>query len=205
MESNAGAGAWAVASAAIQNDVDRLRLGGIEVRDPEPGSRKRPEGTVLEWEMAVLGPGAPGSVLPFLIQDKTSRTLRVPAPCDAPLPVRGVACVVLGVRNLNVAIDLFRRACDLEPPRIEKHEDFGAALAHFVGTPIILAAPLDERSWLHARLERFGECPAAFLLATPDFSQAKCLLALRESARWLGRDLAWFDEGMLGARIGVIE
>src|SRR5580700_6156824 len=60
MEGNAGAGAWAVQSPDIHAEARRLRNSGIEVRGPEAGGRKRPEGSALEWETAIVGPGAAG-------------------------------------------------------------------------------------------------------------------------------------------------
>lgn len=203
MEGNAGAGAWAVQSEQIHHDVEALRSVGIEVRGPERGSRRRPDGLALEWETAVVGSGAAGSVLPFLIHDKTARSLRVPGAAE--IPVDGVAAVLLGVRDLAKAIALLRSAYGLERVLVEAPADLGAELAHFPETPVILAAPLDEKSWLQARLEKFGECPGAFLLKTSDLAQATQRFSLAEAAPVFGRKLAWFDENNLGSRIGVID
>jgi hypothetical protein len=203
MKGNAGAGAWAVQSEEIHDDVEALRSAGIEVRGPERGSRKRPDGLALEWETAVVGSGAAGSMLPFLIHDKTPRSLRVPKAAE--IPVDGVAAVLLGVGDLAKAIALLRSAYGLERVLVEAPPDLGAELAHFAETPVILAAPLDKKSWLHARLERFGECPGAFLLKSGDLAQATQRFSLAEAAPLFGRKLAWFDENNLGSRIGVIE
>jgi hypothetical protein len=203
MEGNAGAGAWAAQSEQIHRDAERFRSAGIEVRGPEAGSRRRPDGIVLEWEIAAVGTGAAGSVLPFLIQDRTPRSLRVPSP--ARLPVDGVAAVVLGIRDLGKAIALFRSAYGLEKVWVETCLDFGAELAHFPETPVILAAPVGEDSWLHGRLDRFGECPAAFLLATRDLAQARRGFSLAGQASFFGRKLDWFDEDVLGSRIALTE
>ena len=203
MEGNAGAGAWAAQSEQIHIDAARFRSAGIEVRGPEAGSRKRPDGIVLEWELAAVGSGAAGSVLPFLIQDRTPRSLRVPSPAND--PVDGVAAVVLGIRDLGKAIALFRSAYGLDKVLVETSPDFGAELAHFPETPVMLAAPVGEASWLHGRLDRFGECPAAFLLATHNLAQARRRFSLAAQASFFGRKLAWFDEDVLGARIGLAE
>src|SRR6201987_5241676 len=74
---NAGPSAWAVASADIRTDVQHLRSAGIPVRGPDPGGRTRADRVVLQWETAILGTGPAGSLLPFVIQDKTARSLRV--------------------------------------------------------------------------------------------------------------------------------
>lgn len=202
MEGNAGAGAWAVQSSDIQGETTRLRAAGIEVRGPEAGSRKRPDGTVLEWETALVGPGTAGSVLPFVIQDKTARGLRVPAPAS-PSVFGGVAVVVLGVRDLEASVALFRKAYEWEAPQFQHHEDFGR-IAFFLETPVMLAAPREEKSWLAQRIARFGECPAAFLLETPDFRAAKIRHPLGPEELWWGRKVAWFEGKDLRVKLGMI-
>src|ERR1700739_1600553 len=80
MRENAGPSAWAVASSDIHAEVQRLRAVGIPVHDPDPGGRTRADGTLLEWETAILGTGPAGALLPFMIRDKTPRNLRVQPP-----------------------------------------------------------------------------------------------------------------------------
>jgi Glyoxalase-like domain len=98
MRENAGASAWAVASAEIRADVQHLRSAGIQVRGPDRGGRTRADGVVLQWETAILGAGPAGSLLPFMIQDKTARSLRVqPSAALERSAITGVDAVVLGV------------------------------------------------------------------------------------------------------------
>lgn len=204
MEADAGCGAWAVRSNDIHAETARLQREGIGVRGPEAGSRQRPDGTTLEWETALVGDGPAGSVLPFVIQDKTARDLRVPVSAEG-RGLTGVAAVVIGARDLTSSISLFRRAFEFEEPIIEEHPDFGATLASFTNTPVILAAPLSPDSWLADRIEKFGECPAAFLLELSAESPAKNFSVATTSARWFGREVGWFDlERLHGTRLGLI-
>jgi len=207
MEADAGAGAWAVRSNDIHGEARRLRESGIEVRGPEAGGRKRPDGFALEWETAVVGPGAAGSVFPFMIEDKTPRGLRVPeASSPVSALISGVAAVVLGVRDLEASVALFRPAYGLEEPRIERSEDLGMTIAFFPGTPVMLAGAFKDDCWLVQRISRFGECPAAILLGTHDLGAATDRYRLGNPDVWFGVKLAWFDEGRLrGAKLGVIE
>jgi hypothetical protein len=204
---DAGACAWAVHTSGIQQEVERLRAAGIAVTTPESGGRKKIDGTTLRWQTATLGPGAAGAVLPFMIQDETPRELRVqPSPEIRDTGLTGVAIVVLGVRDLDAAIASFRKAYGWDKPQIEEQKQFGAKLAYYAGTPVILATPSGEKSWLSERLERFGDCPVAFFVKTSNINRASQRFRLVRADRWFGRKLAWIDETRLrGARVGIIE
>lgn len=205
MLANAGACAWAVGSEDIQKEVDALKRAGLPVDGPFPGGRQKPTGKKLEWQTAALGTKHPGAVLPFMIQDRTPREWRVqPSASAKEMGLGGVAAVVLGVTDLDSSIALFQKAYGWPAPVREEHLEFGAALAYFANTPVILARPLGKDSWLATRLRELGENPVAFLLRGPDFDKASAK-AKMASAQWFGRRLAWFGADELhGARVGII-
>lgn len=194
MIGNVGAGAWAIRVSGIQNAVEKLKERGVEVRGPERGGRTKPDGTRLDWEIAIAGPGAAGSLLPFMIEDRTERNLRVRTHRDQ-LTVSGVGAVVVVVRALGAAIDLYRQAYGWDEAAIEEHPEFGAALAHFRGNPVILAAP-SSGNWLSERLLKFGEGPVAFLFKSRKAGDRQSL--------WFGQQVSWWDEQTAGARVGLI-
>jgi hypothetical protein len=134
------------------------------VTDPRRAGRTRPDGVQLDWEAAQVGP-TNGGFFPFMIHDFTPRENRA-FPSGKPTTDRytGVVKVVIGVRNLDDAIAKYRQAYGLEAP--DKHDDaeFGARLASFPGTPVVLATPLSQHSWLSDRLDRFGDAPCAFVI-----------------------------------------
>jgi hypothetical protein len=206
MAANTGVCAWAIAVADISSEVARLKGSGVKADGPFPGSRRRPDGTVLQWQTARVGSGTPGATLPFLIQDKTPRSLRVQPSAGAKGPgLTGIAMVVLGVTDLDIAIALFRQAYGWLPPRREEHQEFGAKMAHFPGTAAVLAAPLDYRSWLADRLEGFGESPVALMLGTPDIDSAAVQFKLSQQTVWFGQQVAWFEsEQLRGVKLGVV-
>ena len=72
--------------------------------------------------------------------------------------------VVIAVRDLQASIDRYRHAYGLAPPIKQVDSTFGAHLASFGGTPVVLASPLTAQSWLVSRLAQFGESPCAFIL-----------------------------------------
>jgi len=205
MLANAGACAWAVGSADIRKDVDALKAAGLPVDGPFPGGRKKPDGRVLEWRTAALGTEQAGAMLPFMIQDVTPREWRArPSASAGQMGLSGVAAVVLGVKDMDAAIALFRKAYGWPAPAREEHPEFGAKLAHFRGTPVILAGALQTDGWLAKRLQELGECPVAFLFSARDFDQASAK-AKPASRAWFGFKLAWFDaEKLQGGRAGVI-
>jgi hypothetical protein len=204
---DAGACAWAIGTHDLQGDLARFHRQGTRVEGPAPGSRIRPDGKVIEWETAMVGPGAPGATLPFMIQDKTPREIRVqPSASVRNSGLTGIAVVILGVNDLDASTALFRSAYGWEAPRIEDHPEFGAKLAYFPGSPVILAAPSGQHSWLSERLRNFGESPIAYLLGTSDIGTANTRYKLSSKSKWFDRDLAWFDPQTLnGLRLGVIQ
>ena len=207
MAGNAGPCAWAIGSDDIHSEVARLKRLGIKTSGPEPGGRKKPDGTQLSWEIASVGAGAPGATLPFMIEDKTARNLRVqPSASLQDSGLTGIAIVILGVKDLDASIALFRKAYGWPAPEIADQKDFAARIAYFPGTPVMLAAPLGNSSWLAERLDKFGESPVAYLLGTTDIASATTKFQLRNSSTWFGRRMSWFDQAkLLGMRIGIIE
>lgn len=207
MRADAGACAWAVRTPSIQAEVDRLKAAGIVVTAPEPGGRKKADGTTIHWRTAALGPGPAGALLPFMIQDETPRRFRIrPSASIQDKGLTGIGMVVLGVKDLGTAITSFRKAYGWDAPQMEEPRQVPARLAHFPDTPVMLATPSGQNSWMGARLDRLGDCPLAFLLGTPDLSRASQRFGLVRADTWFGRKLAWFDEAQLrGVRLGVIE
>jgi len=204
MTGDAGTCAWAVGTNVLLQDVDRLKKAGVAVNEPKRGSRKRPDGMSLEWMTAQVGPGTPGAVLPFIIEDQTPRVWRVQTSESVKgAPVFGVESVIVGVNNLDSAIALFRKAYGWAEPLTENQKDFGK-LAYFPGEPVILAAP-SNGGWLSDRLGRFGEGPVAYLLGTRDFAAATKKYKLNNTKVWFGQKVSWLDPAKLkGARVGVI-
>ena len=204
MSADAGPCAWAVGTPALADDVERLKKAGIAVTEPKKGSRKRPDGMAIEWMTADAGPGTPGSLLPFMIEDQTPRLWRFQYSDSVKgAPVLGIESVVLGVNNLDESIALFCKAYGWSEPITEIQKDIGK-LAYFPGEPVILAAPMGG-GWLADRIGKFGQGPVAYLLGTRDFAAASKKYKLSGTKVWFAQRVAWFDAGKLkGMRLGVI-
>jgi hypothetical protein len=137
-----------------------------------------------------------GTFFPFLIRDFSPREARAfPSGKPTTIEFSGVARVVIGVHDLEDAIARYRKTYELPEPKRQTDTNFGAKLAWFEGSPVILAAPLDERSWLGTRVEQFGDGPAALIL--------KASKASGSGTNWFGTPVSWFDASKLGWRLGI--
>lgn len=196
LEANAGPSAWAIRSGDADAEARRLRATGTEVQVPIRNGRARPDGFRLEWQTAQVGRDGNGTFFPFLIQDFTPREKRAfPSGRPTNAELAGVARVVIAVRDLDNAIPRYRKAFELPEPQRQDDDGFGAHLAWFPGTPVILAAAVGNPSWLSKRLDAFGEAPCAFILSGRPASQS--------GAKWFGRAIRWADSQKLGWRLGV--
>lgn len=207
MAGDAGPCAWAVGTADIGRDVRRLASLHIAAKGPDPGSRTKPDGTVIRWMTATVGRETRGSMLPFLIEDVTPRELRVrPSPDSGNIGLIGIRIVVVGVKRLDPAVARFRKAWGWGEPRIERDPILGNRLAYFPGEPVILAEPLQKKgSFVAYRIQRFGDGPVAIILGARDFGAAKNKFELVDEASWFTKKVAWFPSTRLrGARIGVV-
>ena len=195
MQANAGPCAWAVRPADLSTEAERLRNATIAVTQPAKNGRRRPDGVQLEWETAQVG-SANGNFFPFLIHDFTLRERRAyPSGKPTAGQFTGIVKVVLAVNDLAAAIAQYEKAYGLSAPQRQEDPGFGAKLAWFTGTPVVLAMPSSPQSWLARRLQRFGELPCAFVLGGGEVSKA--------TTKWFGKPIAWLAPEVLGWRLGV--
>lgn len=197
LEGDGGPCGWAVRPADIGAEASRLRSAGITVTAVEKNGRRRPDGVQLEWETAQVGSGN-GNFFPFLIHDFTPRERRA-YPSGKPTTAKflGITKVVLGVQNLDASIARYQKAYGLAAPQRQDDASFGAKLAWFAGTPVVLAAADGPQSWLADRLRRFGEVPCAFVLG------ATGGMASAAPSMWFGKAIFWDTPGWrLGIEVG---
>jgi hypothetical protein len=206
IQQDGGPCAWAVWVEDIQREARWAFDQGLDVRGPLAHSRKRPDGQTLEWDMAYLGRGEIGAVLPFLISDRTDHDLRAaPTHGVSGTELTGISSVILGVRSLAAAAADFKRWAGWGSIQLTLNARLDAKLAHFPGQPFLLAEPLNEDGWLARRLDQFGESPCAVLLESSDMDESLVRLALGPEEVWLGQRLAWFDPAETGGHLlGVV-
>ncbi|WP_407529793.1 VOC family protein [Methylobacterium oryzisoli] len=155
---------------AIEADVAAAQARGLDIADPVPGGRHRPDGARLDWKTA----RAPGSDVPFLCGDVTPRALRVQEG-----DVRRHANGVTGIARLTVAVR------DIEASRARYAALLGTSAdapirdAEVAGTPartamlplgggttVTLASPVGAEGALARALAERGEGPFAVVFRT---------------------------------------
>ena len=105
---------YALRSNDLEADIARLRARGFAVGEIVPGERRRTDGMMVRWKLALLD----GGFAPFLIQDVTPRDRRISRDrvatthANRALGVRGVE---IAVREMAAAWDRYTRLFGLSP------------------------------------------------------------------------------------------
>lgn len=209
LKRDGGACAFALESADIAADTDRIRQSHVSVEGPTEYGRERPNGTYFEYELSIVGEGGVATAFPFLIQDHTPREKRVqwPSPTVSDTALTGITHVVVAVDDLVHSTAEYRSLYALREPVREEIPALGATTHRFPESPVVLATPTDTDSWLADRLDEHGERPAAFLLGTDDFAATERQFELDQTGTLFGSDFGWLTaDGLdsLDTRIGVI-
>lgn len=169
MAESAAPCAWCVESDDVAAESARLRARSVPVRGPVDRGRRRPDGVKLDWRLAFVGEGSPGSTYPFVIQDVTPKAWRVSeSPCTGQAGLVGVEAVILCVPDLDAAAAQLRAAYDLPPAVAKALPGLEADVIGFPGEPILLARPDARSPELAERLARFGPAPCGGVFATRD-------------------------------------
>ena len=200
IQHDAGPSAWAVRVPDLDAERKRLLAAHVRVGAAEPSGRARPDGVQLRWETAQVGDERRGTFFPFLIRDTTPREQRAfPSGKPTAPGIRGVTRIVIATRDLPASAARFQAAFGWNAPVQRDDPLFGARLVIFQGTPVVLAAPLDSKSWIAERLHRFGEGPCAFILGASN----KNALKTSSKSTWAGTEITWVDREKLGWRLGL--
>jgi glyoxalase-like protein len=139
LSSSGGLIDYCVASDDLGAEAHRLEDLGFVVDGPAEGGRRAPDGVEIRWRVARIRQD--GRILPFLIEDLTPRSSRVPSgpPADHPNGATGISRLEIAApdaegaaRSLAVLIgapDLRLGACTLSPvaPKEEMRRRIAAA------------------------------------------------------------------------------
>jgi catechol 2,3-dioxygenase-like lactoylglutathione lyase family enzyme len=155
------------------SDTVAFRNAGVNIADPAPQSRRRPDGYELHWVFS-LARGTHRGVAPFIIEDITPQEERIPRDTHHPNGVTGIASVIIAVNDLRTVRHWYTEGLQQQGEEIAR-EDLGAEGVRFaVGTHTIeIVSPLASHSGndgpgpLHEWLAARGPSPYAGTLHSP--------------------------------------
>jgi catechol 2,3-dioxygenase-like lactoylglutathione lyase family enzyme len=203
VRADAGPAAWCVRVEDVVATCRRLLAAGREVHGPLYGSRRREDGTLVEWDRAEFGTDRRRLLLPFAIEDRTPLSYRVsPSPSVTGGPLTGIGQVVLAAPEPEAAVRLFRETFRCPEPVRTSVPGFGE-VASLPGWPVAFVD--GEADWIADRLDRFRPGPCACLLVTDDLGAAQEAYPLEDPVDWPDGRMATFESDLLGRRLGVVE
>ncbi|CAN5841629.1 VOC family protein [soil metagenome] len=158
---------FALRTADLDAEVFRLREEGVDVPDPVPGGRKRPDGEMVEWQTMRLDPERYPS-LPFYCHSTNDRALRVPFG-DATLHANGaigIDTIFIGVSDLDQAAADYGLVAGIAFEEVPHTQPEANRWQSFkVGTATItLFESEDKDSDLARSITRRGEVPVEVTL-----------------------------------------
>ncbi|HEX9445012.1 MAG TPA: VOC family protein [Candidatus Binatia bacterium] len=148
----------------LLGDAARLRAAGVDIDDPVPWSRARPDGYQLKWLLA-LARGAHRGVAPFLIQDVTPREERVPRDIEHANGARGIGAVAVAVDDPRTVRKWYEAAAASAGTPVERPEIEAAGIFFKIGPHRLeLLTPAGNSGPVAERLKTRGPSPFAATL-----------------------------------------
>lgn len=153
----------------LRGDTEKLRDAGVAINDPVPWARKRPDGYELKWLLS-LATGSQRGVAPFLIEDLTPRSERVPQDFIHPNQVTGIEQVMIAVRELESIRKWYGALLGASAAVISAPDLNAEGIGFDVGPHAFeFLAPRDPLSPLLNWLRRFGPSPYSAVLKAASF------------------------------------
>jgi hypothetical protein len=165
----------------LEAEVGEIRSRGLDVPDPVENGRLRPDGQRLEWRQSFPQQIVGESGLPFLIEDVTPRSLRVPS-SDAERTHRngvvGIAGITLLVDDLGAATSALgaitgNDVTSIEPPFPGTERATRTTVGSELGQWIVAATPdmskendMDADALPARYLDKYGLGPFSAVLTT---------------------------------------
>lgn len=163
---------YALATADIEEDAERLKQGGLAAVGPFAMERLRPDGRLLSWRLLVPEGVSWRRPWPFLIQWDQSDEQRLSweQPGSHPNGATTVLGVSVVVASLEDAVELYRDKLGLEP----SVEGDRATIA--VGGFQITLLPASADAAAAQTLSEIGEGPVAAVIGVQDLARTESVL-----------------------------
>ncbi len=154
----------------LRGDTKKLRDAGVTINDPVPWARKRPDGYELKWLLS-LATGSHRGVAPFLIEDLTPRSERVPKDFTHPNQVAGIEKVTIAVGEIASVKNWYGALLGLSPTVINAPQLNAEGIGFDVGPHAFeFLAPRDPMSPLVDWLRCFGPSPYSAVFKGSSFA-----------------------------------
>jgi hypothetical protein len=148
----------------LRGDTKKLRDSGLAINDPVPWSRRRPDGYELRWLLSLVSEPARG-IAPFLIEDLTPRSERIPQQFTHRNGVIAIDRVVVAVDEVTTIEKWYSALLGKSGRPIADAALGGEGLAFDIGSHMLeFLTPRDPNGPLAAWLRRFGPSPYSAVL-----------------------------------------
>jgi hypothetical protein len=138
----------------------------VDIGDPEPRNRTRPDGVEVRWAFA-LARGPHRGVAPFIIADVTGRDVRVPAERSHANGVTGIGTVTVAVSDVATVRDWYANVLGRPGDAIRRPDVGGAGVRFTIGPHTFdFVAPMDARGPLADWIADRGPSPYAATFRT---------------------------------------
>jgi catechol 2,3-dioxygenase-like lactoylglutathione lyase family enzyme len=150
----------------LTGDAQALRRAGVEMGDPQPRDRTRPDGVEVRWTFA-LARDAHRGVAPFIIADVTGRDVRVPGERRHANGTVGIRRVTVAVGDVATVRGWYSKVLGTPGEDVQRPDVGGAGVRFAVGPHAFdFVAPIRGRGPLADWLAHRGPSPYAATLAT---------------------------------------
>lgn len=157
---------FCLATDDLPADTAAFRKAGVEIYDPKPLTRVRPDGYTLSWVLSIPR-GRQRGVAPFLIQDETSREERVPRETKHRNQVIGIGTVTVAVDDVAMVRRWYSSVLGMKGEEIQRNDLEASGVRFKIGPHVFdFVAPTGSRGPLGAWLRERGPSPYAATLLT---------------------------------------
>jgi catechol 2,3-dioxygenase-like lactoylglutathione lyase family enzyme len=148
----------------LPGDTLKLQDAGVAINDPVIWSRKRPDGFELKWLLS-LATGSHRGVAPFLIEDVTPRTERIPQQFDHGNRAVGVEKITVAVHELSQIERWYSALLGVKGENF-LDDQLAAQVVRYQAGPHVLdfLTPRSATSPLTDWIRRFGPSPYSAVL-----------------------------------------
>lgn len=150
----------------LLRDAAGFRSAGVNIDDPQPLTRTRPDGYQLKWFLCIPREGHRG-VAPFLIQDETPREERVPRGTTHKNGAAGIGTVTVAVDDLPTVRHWYESVLGYDGKPMERKDLPAEGIRFKIGPHLFdFVRPLTPQSPLAGWLRQHGPSPYAATLRT---------------------------------------